>query len=286
MFSGFNAKADPVATSSEIQVTGASVRTIGNAGIRFVGTVGSYDTTNVKAYGIAIAFGEQNVDDIVLGGTVGGKSVLTATDTSLDGEGKFYIVLYGVPEASYAQDVTARAYVVLNDDSVVYSTASKTRNLAQVAIQAKNDGFGGGLIDIVVDNIEDNYKAIRVNHFENLVSIGVDEYEKDPFVLRREFIADFNSFANTSLTTSSNYTAYYNAMKSSAYNDVTDSKLYLFFKDAEMGTKWGWLVTYLNGFNVTHLSNQIKAINGDGTKAGSGCSVDLYYLLQPLHLLN
>ncbi|MBQ7275681.1 MAG: InlB B-repeat-containing protein [Bacilli bacterium] len=148
------ASADPVTTSSEIQVLGAGVRTAGNAGIRFVGSVGSYDTTDVKAYGIAIAFGEVDVNDILLGETIGGKSVLTATDTELDGEGYFYIVLYGVPEASYAQDVTARAYVILNDDSVVYSTTATTRNLAEVAIKAKDEGESGGLIDIVTSAVK------------------------------------------------------------------------------------------------------------------------------------
>ena len=272
VFSGFNAKADPVATSSEIQVTGASVRTIGNAGIRFVGTVGSYDTTNVKAYGIAIAFGEQNVDDIVLGGTVGGKSVLTATDTALDGEGKFYIVLYGVPEASYAQDVTARAYVVLNDDSVVYSTASKTRNLAQVAIAAKNDGFGGGLIDTVLasDIVSTGFKKV-VRLYNGSYLIGNPRYEYDIDTMAAEFLDDYNTVMERSVATMTSFAADAVGSYGGSHTEETTkaTRLYTFFTSngSEMLTKWGWLLDILKPIsdNNQYLVAQVNIMRGTST---------------------
>ena len=269
VFSGFNAKADPVATSSEIQVTGASVRTSGNAGIRFVGTVGSYDTTNVKAYGIAIAYGEQNVEDIILGATVGGKSILTATVNELDGEGKFYIVLYGVPEASYAQDVTARAYVILNDDSVVYSTASKTRNLAQVAIAAKNDGFGGGLIDTVVDNIEDNYKYITTTTTNEFVISDVYTLDYSYSNLKNlwaEFISDYNEATGATLTTAATASEFFNSFKIGT-DASTATKVFpancnavKMFSGARM-VKWGWILQYLKDhYEAIHIKNQADAL--------------------------
>ena len=189
MFLGIKANATPVTTNDQIEVLGAGVRTSGNAGIRFVGSVGTFDTTNVKAYGIAIAFGEVDVDSVVLGATVNGKSVLTATDDALDESGYFYVVLYGVPEASYTQDVTARAYVVLNDDSVVYAATKTTRNLAEVAIKAKNSGIDGGLIDLVVASVKElklsnnDLAKITASNATKVVSTLATGTDGDKFVV-------------------------------------------------------------------------------------------------------
>lgn len=272
-FSGFNAKADPIVTNSEIHVTGASVRTTGNAGIRFVGSVGSYDTANVKAYGIAIAYGEANAEDIVLGATVGGKSILTATANELDGEGYFYIVLYGVPEASYAQDVTARAYVVLNDDSIVYGTTSTTRNLAEVTIKAKNDGFSGGLIDTVLasDIISTGFKKV-VRLYNGSYLIGNPRYEYDIDAIAEEFLDDYNTRMERSVASMTSFAldavgAYGGG---ETEEQVIDDRIYVFFKanGSEMLTKWGWLLEILKPIssNNPYLVEQVKILNGTSTK--------------------
>ena len=80
-FSGVKFRAAEVQTSDEITVLGAQVRTDDPLGIRFVGTAAEeYDK-----YGIAIAFGDVAVDQVVLGATVNGKTVLNAEASEKDG---------------------------------------------------------------------------------------------------------------------------------------------------------------------------------------------------------
>jgi len=195
-----NIKAEDVVTSEEISVLGAGVRTTGNAGIRFVGAVREYNTANIKAYGIAIAFGKAEANnDFVIGGTVNGKSVLSTTENvTLDDDNRFYVILYGVPESSYIQDVTARAYIVLNDDSIVYASTTTTRNLADVVVKAHDDEVTGDLITEVYDKIdriaitENDYNIITentINKYVNTLDTGKaftlfekEDAEMDDFV--------------------------------------------------------------------------------------------------------
>ena len=144
LFAAFAIKAnvnalDEVATSDKIQVLGAGIRTTGNAGIRFVGSVEGYEAPTektIKAYGIAIAYGNAEYNDsFVKGGTVNEKEVLYAESSSLDEGNNFFIVLYGVPEDSYAQNVTARAYVVLDDETIVYGVNNDMFNKEEKVIR-------------------------------------------------------------------------------------------------------------------------------------------------------
>ncbi|MBQ7277462.1 MAG: InlB B-repeat-containing protein [Bacilli bacterium] len=277
------ASADPVTTSSEIQVLGAGVRTAGNAGIRFVGSVGEYTNPSdpVISYGIAIAYGEVAVSDsFVKDGTLGGKEILSAEDTELDESGYYYVVLYNIPEDSYLQDVTARAYVVLESGNIIYGDSVITRNLAEVAIEAKNDGFSGGLIDTVVGNIEDNYMiATTTLNKEFVISKpNTKDYSfSDLSDLWAEFIDDFNAATTSTLTTESTATQFYNQMKTevtaNSQRDIPlNGNAVKFFSGANM-VKWGWLLEYFsaNGAN-SHVKNQATGLlREDRTCQTYGC---------------
>lgn len=275
IFSNRNVKAI-VATDSNITVLGASVRTTGNAGIRFDANVGSYDTTNVKAYGIAIAFGDANVDDIVVGGSANGKSVLSQTVNELDGEGEFHIVLYGVPEASYTQLVSARAYVVLNDDSLVYSTSKITRDLWTVAAKAKSDNVSGDLLDSVVNYVNTHYMVKTTTSINQFVISNVNDkyynvYKLDD--LRSEFIADFLATTGENITFTPGLTGSSLSTEASAFwdifsNDLTNNNVRTipatnnavkFFSGANF-VKWSWLLDYFKNNYGTHISNQANAL--------------------------
>ena len=272
LFAFLNVKtsADALVTDDQIQVLGAGVRTSGNAGIRFVGSVGTFDTTNVASYGIAIAFGEATASDgFALGGTINGKSVLFAQDTALDESGYFYVVLYGVPEDSYTQKVTARAYVVLDNDDVVYASTVTTRNLAEVAVKAKNDGFSGGLIDAVVSNLEANYKVLTKTSINNVVvsDVNTETYSyADLADLWAEFISDYNAATSSSLTTSSTASNLWNSLLTGIVGGNTtrtfpqNCNAVKFFSGANF-VKWSWLLEYFSqrGAN-THVKNQATAL--------------------------
>ena len=146
-------KAATVNTSDSISVRGAQVRTTGSPGIRFVASIdSSYDTDNVTAYGISIAFGDVDASEIIIGGTVNGKSVLSAQVSSVTESNFYYINLIDIPESMYGQKVSARAYIVENGNTI-YSSSKTTRSLGQVVVTLKNLGQTSDLIETVYTTI-------------------------------------------------------------------------------------------------------------------------------------
>ena len=97
-FCGINFKASEVMETNEISVLGASVRTSDPMGIRFYGAVNeATDISEVNAFGIAIAFGDVEKSEVVLGNTIGEYEVLSATVTALDEDNQFYVSLVNIP---------------------------------------------------------------------------------------------------------------------------------------------------------------------------------------------
>ena len=222
-FSNAKVKADPLTTSNKIIVEGAAIRTTGNAGMKFAANIGDYDTTNVTAYGIAIAYGSVSVsDDFKVGGTVGGKAVLSNTVDELDNEGKFYIVLWNIPEASYIQDVTARAFVIDNGN-YVYGDSVTVRNIYQVASAVKEDvGY------VTNDYIEGIVSAFHtVTYHYNGPLVGYASYA----ALVTDFMSDFNTTTNKSIAASGLYGA--------------GNAHATFFNNDAMNAKWSWLIDSL-----------------------------------------
>ena len=149
-------KAESITTSSEITVIGAQVRTTGNAGIRFVGEVGNLDKYNISKYGIILAYGETEINnDFVLNGTINDKAVLNAEVSELTNKGQFFITLYNIPESEYSQEVTARAYVVTNNEEVIYSDSVTDRSLEDVVVLAYMDNDRSEFVSKVFDKIQE-----------------------------------------------------------------------------------------------------------------------------------
>ena len=149
-------KAESITTSSEITVIGAQVRTTGNAGIRFVGEVGDLDKENISKYGIILAYGETEINnDFVLNGTINDKAVLNAEVSELTNKGQFFITLYNIPESDYSQGITARAYVITNDDEVIYSDSVTDRSLEDVVVLAYMDNDRSEFVSKVFDKIQE-----------------------------------------------------------------------------------------------------------------------------------
>ena len=284
-------KATDLETDSRIVVNGAAVRTTGNAGLKFTASVGDYDTTNVSAYGIAIAFGTAEANnDFCVGGTVNGKSVLSATADELDAKDNFHVVLYGIPEASYLQDVTARAFVVDNGETI-YGTTVTVRNLAEVTLKALNDGETGDLLTTVSTYISTNYKK-AYDTIDGIFAVDNAAYCYDPTELGQLFVADWNKFVDEgdrieSISSNIKATAaslshrakegadfYYSAKwtkwsDTTSTTDISESNLYRFFNDSFYGSKWGWLLTVMRTAenDAANAAWQAIAIQGDGTNS-------------------
>ena len=271
-------------TSNLISVQGAQVRTAGTAGIRFVGNIdASYDKTNVTAYGISIAFGEaNNIDDLVIGGTVNGKSVLSAQVSSLDGT-KYYINLTDIPESMYGQKVTSRAYVVDNGD-IIYSDTLVTRSLGQVTLAVKAAGDKSDLIDDIYSTLNTNYKKVHKDSNGN-VFVTSSIYETDPVKLEKEFVSDWNSLFSTNWSKLTYSTFQASAVEGTtpitANEDADGSgtNIYKFFiTNEETANKWGWLLDYLFsvGTGKVHPKRQINALLNGGSYNDEGYTNGTY----------
>lgn len=239
--------AEVLTTTENLSVIGAQIRVAGeHQGIRFVADAKDYDKALVKSYGIAVAFGNNEVsNDFKVGGSINGRAVLNVEVTQLDENDRYYAVLYDIPEGSYVQNVTARAYVILNDDSYVYSSNVIVRNLAEVSVKAFNDGVSGELLIDVLAYVGDNYKKEYTDLEGNVIlDNAIKEFNLEK--IREIFIADYNRVMGTTMTSmvgfaTANMGRY---AADSTETEVKENPLYKFFtlNDRAMFNKWGWLV--------------------------------------------
>ena len=223
LFANTKVKATPLNTSNQLVVEGAAIRTSGHAGMKFAANVGSYDTTNVTAYGIAIAYGSVSAsNDFKVGGTINERAVLSTTVDELD-EGRFYIVLWNIPEASYIQDVTARAFVIDNGE-YVYGEAVVVRNIYQVANAVKEDV--GYVTNDYIESIVAAFHTLTYHYNGSIV--GYASYSE----LVADFVSDFNATTGKSVSAAGLYGA-------GATAHAT------FFNNDAMNAKWSWLIDSL-----------------------------------------
>ena len=159
----FNVFASSAQTSQDIIVEGAQVRTAGKAGIRFVGNVSDYDCTNVTKYGIILAFGDAlDAELIYIDAIVNDKETINAEMDSIDENGRYYVTLYDVPKSFYNQKVSARAYVVDNNE-VIYSDSYICRSLYDVVEYAFLDGNRSDFVKDVYFSVNGETYSITYN---------------------------------------------------------------------------------------------------------------------------
>ena len=283
LFFGFDVKASTT-PSNLITVQGAQVRTAGSAGIRFVGKVdASFNKEGVTAYGLSIAFGKIEVEEIEVGGTVDGKSVLSAQVSEVNETNNFYINLTDIPTTMYGQDVTARTYVVRNGE-IEYADSAATRNLGQVALAVKAAGQTSDLITSVVNTLKSNY--VKVYQIGNYIYINDSIYEYEPTKLSEFFVDDFNKVTGESITTMSGFAYNYKtgASATGTKSDLLGNKLYSFFNknNQEMLLKWGWVLDYIcEVVNNNFMDSQVELLKTK--EANVAESISNFYGMQ--HIL-
>ena len=291
---GFNATTfATINTSDFISVEGAQVRLEGTAGIRFVGKVDeSFDSTDVTAYGISVAFGEANKDLVVIGGTANGLDVLSAQVSDTTETGNFFINLINIPDSMYGQKVTARSYFVKNGESI-YSDSVIVRSLGQVTLAVKKAGQTSDLIESIYSTLNTSYKNIYTDaHNNKIVTSSI--YETNPINLKKEFVNDWNKKFGTTWT-DFNYTDWKNSaclgttpMTATSDTNCSGTNAYEFFNaDPVTSARWKWLLTFLKEETNTgvHPLRQINALLGDGTASDEfGTNMQLFnHLSRSLH---
>ena len=155
----------------------ASIRTEGIQGLRFDAEV--LDGTNIQEKGFYLLKGEATIADLMESLATmlyNGKTVFKQAVPGVAPDGRFSIVLTGIPIKGYLDDITVIPYVVKTDSEVVYSNPI-VRSVGQVAIlmdQVTQDPLPQG-VQNVLNELENFYKGRYVgNNYE--ISEGV----KDP----------------------------------------------------------------------------------------------------------
>ena len=186
-------------TSDGIKIEGAQIRTDAKSGIRFVANYKDYEVPAGRAvakYGVCVAYGKADANDVTKGNNVNGKSVAFAEDSELDNDEnkQFFLTVWNIPTANYEDYITARAYVILDNDDIVYGTTSTARNVADVARIAKAEGIVGEIVDngalnrdvrvtngttVTYYSTLDNYLAVGIAANDEIDLAGGKTYTND-----------------------------------------------------------------------------------------------------------
>ena len=255
------------ATTVEL-VDGVQIRTDGNNGLRWQANV--TNAAENQTYGFLFAQGE--VKDL----TVETAGVVNKEITELNENGSFAASMTKFPKAAVANDISVRAYVKTGNE-YTYSENIVVRNLAEVALGAKNKAVAGEFVEQVVDYVEENYKKAYVNQ-EDTLFVNSAIYETEPAKLEKVFLADWNAKFGTTMT-KFNYSTWAASAKDGSTpltsNDDTNcsgTNAYEFFiTDEETSAKWGWLLTFFLNETKTnvHPKRQINALLNGGSYSDS-----------------
>lgn len=238
------------AASAPELIDGAQIRTDNLNGIKFVANVTPVDGAT---YGFVV--GQGTVVDL----TVDTPNTITGETTTLNEESQFYVTIVNIPERAYAQNLSVRAYVLI-DGEYTYSTNIVTRSVGQVALGAQVKGTEGEYIETVAGSILENYKKVHVDYPGNT---HVDDvlYETDHKKLAEKFVEDWNAMFETTLDAETAFVQgdnYASPFKTAARNNSTTNpegaNITAFFRDEAMYNKWGWILDYIQNELTTGLA--------------------------------
>ena len=249
-------------------IPGASIRTQGTQGLRYQATFDS--SLLMMERGFFMVYGEATLAQLqgVLEDepmTLNGKPVFKSNNYDQTNE-TISVVLTGIPESGYAQQISVFAYAYDGVD-YIFVPSGVTRSIAEVAIKATQMGQGAA-VSGVLSTLQSNFHTHGFDEFGNYRVKGL--YETDRVKLRTQFIADWNLMFSTMWVALDGSTFHNHAKTGAAgVDNLSGSRIYQFFNDSAMSTKWGWFLNYLKGEDgTTWTTRQITAIQGDGTFSG------------------
>ena len=273
-----------VSAAGEVTVyDGASIRlqteTTGQ-GLRFYATLD--ESVKANEHGFYLVYGKTTIAELkaaitaAAGGTItlNDKTVFKVQVPGVTAGNEFSVVLLGIPEAGYFDNVSVIPYVVVAEENV-YSAATVSRSVAQVALKMANAGEDISGIQ-GVNAITATAKKKVGNNADGNLSVSSGVYELNHYNLREEFVKDWNAKFGLSLA-NLDATTFYNSAKTGltdaigSNKDLAPSNIYKFFNDAVYKVKWGWVLDYMTYYSIqggiVHPELQAVAIQGDGTNA-------------------
>lgn len=243
---------------------GVQIRTDGNNGLRWEAKVENAQEGQV--YGFLFAQGELTAEQL-------NKDTVNVVAQEVEGlkeDGTYHATMINFPKSAAVQDITVRAYVKTGE-VYTYSENVVTRNLSEVAVEAKNS-IDGEFVDAIAENVFANY--VKQYKIGDVIYINDSLYEYEPLALAEIFIKDWNKVLDEKVTSMDGFGAKYIGAYADAgtYDAVTSNKVYQFFNanEGEMLAKWGWLLNYLSDTaGNSYVTSQVKLINGKTSLADS-----------------
>ena len=273
--------------SSVTLTDGVQIRTDGNNGLRWEAKV--ENAKEGQVYGFLFAQGELSAEQL----NKDTEGVIAKEVEALKEDGTYHATMVKFPTSAVVQNISVRAYVKTGEE-YIYSENVVVRNLAEVAITAKNEVTEGQFVDNVVEYVNANYKKVYTNS-QNTYFIDSAIYESNYALLKVAFINDWNECFKTSLNPNTAFvvSSYNSTFKTEAMaTKITDSKLYQFFNNDVYKEKWSWLLTYFEEQTdvltaSTYVKNQFNAIkNGTSTLADGNWYKGQHFISYFLSLFN
>ena len=220
-------KANATVTLTE----GVSVRTNGDNGLKFQATVS--DAVPGATYGMLFIRGIVNDFDSLTSG------VVCAEVDSLNDYNKFCVTMVKFPEEFYAQNISVRAYIKVNDE-YTYSPNIVICNLYEKAVKlsSSNNYVESELIEEIINNTYVKFMAFT----------GMDTTLHSQMV--SDFINDFNTYNEINVSIDEFF--------GNTYGKVTSSTLYAFFNTSSYASKWKWMFNYINEVRVENGKDKLN----------------------------
>ena len=166
-------------------IDGVQIRTDGNNGLRWEAVVNN--PKDGYKYGFVYALGDLDALDCET------PEALAKEIDTLNDDGTYAITITKFPKAAATKDISMRAYAT-DGVNIIYSDNIVVRNLAEVAVYAKNS-VDGDFVNDVVEYVNANYMStFKLN---DIVFVNNAVYETNPNVLEKVFIADWNKKFDT-----------------------------------------------------------------------------------------
>lgn len=267
VISGFNVKADSVVTLTD----GAQVRTAGEyQGLRFQASVDTLEGTT--EHGFFIALGEHSLFDMTTAieaesATVGANKLVKKATTGADLT--FAVTVYDITNTYYTTGITAVAYVY-NGSAYTFSSAKVTRNIAEVALKAFNDGNDSELIETVVNYVDTNYYAVNFSGSTRFYIAGGFIYTNDVSQIAQKFLADWQDY-NNAIDIST--------LKKAFSSDNKASIRAFAIADNTGARKWHWMWEYLYSLNTTPYKAEIKDLALDNGSVTDDSGYTILYVV-------
>lgn len=247
---------------------GASIRAAEGEieqGLRFTATLNESADEHgfYLLYGDAAIYDLENAIDNDM--TFNGKEVYRVVVNGVNDKNQYRVVLTGVPEKGYLDNISVVAFYKDGNEEVFVDNPV-TRSVGEVALKLANQGNDAGAN--VITYLEENVKRAGFSVFGQ-VEITGNMYETNHFLLKEEFIKDWNEKFGTSWI-ELNATTFFNNAKigitdaQGSNTDISNSNIYKFFNDANYGPKWEFVLNIMTG---VHPMRQVDAIKGDGINA-------------------